>query len=118
MRILAAVQLIGLSSEAVILPYETIINAPACYNNLAEKVEFRSSTSDHPKFAAGMARRDAYSTPMVYRLNYELAAPELQSFIDFHECVHRQVGDVDQIHPPHNSVEHLMNESIADCIAA
>ena len=70
------------------------------------------------KFATGMARRDAGGRPMVSRYDYELAPSELQSFIDFHECVHRQVGDVDQIHPPHNSVEHLMNESIADYIAA
>ena len=28
-----------------------------------------------------------------------------------------QLGHVDQPHPPRNSFEHLMNESIADCVA-
>ena len=55
---------------------------------------------------------------LVYRLSYELAPPELPDFRDFHEWAHHQVGDVDQPHPPRNSAEHLMNESIADCIAS
>ena len=33
------------------------------------------------------------------------------------ECAHHQLGHVDQPHPPRNSFEHLMNESIADCVA-
>jgi hypothetical protein len=40
-----------------------------------------------------------------------------QRFVDFHECAHHQVGHVDQPHPPRNSFDHLMNESIADCVA-
>ena len=68
MRILATMKLIGLGSEAIAQPYQTIINAPACYNNLVEKVEVRSRTSDHPKFAAGMARGEAYGTQVFYAL--------------------------------------------------
>lgn len=65
----------------------------------------------------GWLERDGEGTPTVYRFNYQFAPSELQSFIDLHECAHHQVGDVDQPHPPRNSSEHLMNESIADCIA-
>ena len=65
-----------------------------------------------------MARRDGVGMPVVYRLNYELAPPELQGFIDFHECARHQEGDVDQPHPPRNSAEHLMNKRIADYIAS
>ena len=41
----------------------------------------------------------------------------MQQFIDLHECAHHQTGDVDLPHPQRNSPEHMMNESIADCIA-
>ena len=64
-----------------------------------------------------MAKRDEKGQPIVVRFNYENASIELQQFIDFHECAHHQVGDIDRPHPPRNSYEHLMNESIADCIA-
>ena len=37
--------------------------------------------------------------------------------MDLHECAHHQTGDVDLLHPPRNSPDHMMNESIADCIA-
>ena len=37
--------------------------------------------------------------------------------MDLHECAHHQTGDVDLPHPPRNSPDHMMNESIADCIA-
>jgi hypothetical protein len=54
---------------------------------------------------------------VIYRMNYEKATPAFQRFVDFHECAHHQVGHVDQPHPPRNSYDHLMNESIADCVA-
>ena len=113
-----ASKVVALATEAGAKPNHAIINSPKCYNNLTENVEFINSASDRQKFAAGMARRDAEGTPTVYRFNYQFAPSELQSFIDLHECAHHQVGDVDQPHPPRNSSEHLMNESIADCIAA
>ena len=78
---------------------------------------FINGNSDKQKPAAGMAKRDENGQPIVVRFNYESAPVELQQFIDFHECAHHQVGDIDRPHPPRNSYEHLMNESIADCIA-
>ena len=115
---LLAAQVVTLATEVSAQPNREIINPPKCYNNLSEKVEFKSRTSDRQKFAAGMARRDVDGTPTVYRFNYQFASSVLQSFIDLHECAHHQLGDLDQPHPPRNSSEHLMNESIADCIAA
>ena len=90
---------------------------PKCQNNLGEAVVFINGNSDKQKPAAGMAKRDENGQPIVVRFNYESAPVELQQFIDFHECAHHQVGDIDRPHPPRNSYEHLMNESIADCIA-
>ena len=78
---------------------------------------FINGNSDKQKPAAGMAKRDENGQPIVVQFNYESAPVELQQFIDFHECAHHQVGDIDRPHPPRNSYEHLMNESIADCIA-
>jgi hypothetical protein len=88
-----------------------------CLNNLGEAVVFINGNSDRQKPAAGMAKRDEKGQPVVVRFNYDNAPIELQQFIDFHECAHHQVGDIDRPHPPRNSYEHLMNESIADCIA-
>ena len=88
-----------------------------CHNNLGEAVVFINGNSDRQKPAAGMAKRDGKGQPIVVRFNYENAPIELQQFIDFHECAHHQVGDIDRPHPPRNSYEHLMNESVADCIA-
>ncbi len=67
--------------------------------------------------AAGMAIRDRTGKPVVFRSNYTATPPEFQSFIDRHECAHHQTGDVDRPHPPRNGPEHLMNESISDCVA-
>ena len=64
-----------------------------------------------------MAKRDDTGTPIVYRFAYQHSPKPLQQFIDLHECAHHQTGDVDLPHPPRNSSEHMMNESIADCIA-
>ena len=82
--------------------------------DLNEKVEFIISSSDGQKFVAGMAIRDDTGTPTDYRFKYELAPPELQSFIDLHECAHHQIGDVGRPHPPRDSSEQLINESIVD----
>ena len=64
-----------------------------------------------------MAKRDEAGVPVVYRFAYHNSPYALQQFIDFHECAHHQTGDVDLPHPPRNSPQHLMNESVADCIA-
>jgi len=97
--------------------YKQDSKMPKCQNNLGEAVVFINGNSDRQKPAAGMAKRDEKGQPIVVRFNYENAPIELQQFIDFHECAHHQVGDIDRPHPPRNSYEHLMNESIADCIA-
>ena len=69
------------------------------------------------KSAAGMARRDDKGVPVIYRFAYAKSPQSLQKFIDRHECAHHQTGDIDRPHPPRNSPDHMMNESIADCIA-
>ena len=90
---------------------------PACVNNLGETVAFENRPAARNQLAAGMARRDSAGVPVIYRFGYENAPPALQQFIDLHECAHHQTGDIDRPHPPRNSPAHMMNESIADCIA-
>ena len=90
---------------------------PACLNNLGENVTFENWPAARNQMAAGMARRDSEGIPVIYRFGYENAPPALQKFIDLHECAHHQTGDIDRPPPPHNSPAHMMNESIADCIA-
>ena len=104
------------SSDKNQLKYE-IASPPNCKNNLGEKVLFKDVNNGRAKSAAGMAKRDDTGTPIVYRFAYQNSPKPLQQFIDFHECAHHQTGDVDLPHPPRNSPEHMMNESIADCIA-
>ena len=104
------------SSDGNHLKYE-IAFPPSCKNNLGEKVLFRDVNNGRAKSAAGMAKRDETGTPIVYRFAYQHSPKPLQQFIDLHECAHHQTGDVDLPHPPRNSPEHMMNESIADCIA-
>ena len=94
-----------------------IVAPPACLNYKGEAVVFRDVKKAGPQSAAGMANRDENGVPVVYRFNYHTSPPALQRFIDLHECAHHQTGDVDRPHPPRNSQAHLMNESIADCIA-
>ena len=94
-----------------------ITSPPSCKNNLGEKVFFRDVNNGQANSAAGMAKRDDTGTPIVYRFAYQHSPKPLQKFIDLHECAHHQTGDVDLPHPPRNSSEHMMNESIADCIA-
>ena len=69
------------------------------------------------KARACLAKRNENGNPVVYRFSYKNSPESLQQFIDFHECAHHQTGDVDLPHPPRNSPDHMMNESIADCIA-
>jgi hypothetical protein len=90
---------------------------PACTNNKGELVRFIDSSSGRPGLAAGMADRDSSGKPVVLRSNYTATPLEFQSFIDRHECAHHQTGDIDRPHPPRNGPEHLMNESISDCVA-
>ena len=104
------------SSGEFQLKYE-IASPPSCTNNSGEKVFFRNIDNGRAKSAAGMAKRDETGTPIVYRFAYQHSPKPLQQFIDLHECAHHQTGDVDLPHPPRNSPEHMMNESIADCIA-
>ena len=94
-----------------------ITSPPSCKNNLGEKVFFRDVNNGQANSAAGMAKRDDTGTPIVYRFAYQHSPKPLQQFIDLHECAHHQTGDVDLPHPPRNSSEHMINESIADCIA-
>ena len=95
----------------------TIAKPPICYNNLGEKVNFLQKNNPNSEVTAGMAIRGPDRKPIIYRFNYEKSPPEFQIFVDYHECAHHQTGHVDQPHPPRNSYEHLMNESIADCLA-
>lgn len=90
---------------------------PVCSNNKGEPVQFSSTESGRPGLAAGMAIRDGNGNPTVMRSNFSAASVEFQQFIDRHECAHHQTGDVDRPHPPRNGPEHLMNESISDCVA-
>ena len=94
-----------------------VSSPPSCTNNLGQIVHFRSVDRGSAKSAAGMAKRDESGMPIVYRFAYHKSPYALQRFIDFHECAHHQTGDVDLPHPPKNSPQHLMNESVADCIA-
>jgi hypothetical protein len=98
-------------------PSFEIAGPPACQNNKGETVRFENRISPKAKSAAGMARRDDKGMPIIYRFAYAKSPQSLQKFIDRHECAHHQTGDVDRPHPPRNSPDHMMNESIADCIA-
>ncbi len=95
----------------------TIIPPPSCVNNSGETVVFKNFENGQEDSVAGMAKRDENGNPVVYRFNYKNSPKLLQQFIDLHECAHHQTGDVDLPHPPRNSPAHMMNESIADCIA-
>ena len=90
---------------------------PVCVNNLGENVTYENRPTARNQLAAGMARRNSHGVPVIYRFGYKNAPRALQQFIDLHECAHHQTGDIDRPHPPHNSPAHMMNESIADCIA-
>ncbi len=94
-----------------------IAEPPKCINNKGEQVEFRQHNNTRLQVAAGIANRDGQGIPFVVRVNYAFSPLEFQSFIDRHECAHHQTGDVDRPHPPRNGPEHLLNESISDCIA-
>ncbi len=94
-----------------------LAEAPVCVNNKGEPVQFRTTGRGRPGLAAGMAIRDSSGKPVVLRSNYPAAPRVFQQFIDRHECAHHQTGDVDRPHPPRNGPEHLMNESISDCVA-
>ena len=94
-----------------------VVPPPSCTNNKGETVRFIDRSTARPGIAAGMADRDSSGKPVVFRSNYAATPSVFQSFIDRHECAHHQTGDVDRSHPPRNGPEHLMNESISDCIA-
>ena len=94
-----------------------VVDPPPCTNNKGESVRFIERGSGGSGVAAGMAIRDRSGKPVIFRSNFAAAPPEFQSFIDRHECAHHQTGDVERPHPPRNSPEDLMNESISDCVA-
>ena len=94
-----------------------VVAPPPCTSQKGETVRFIDSGRGRPDLATAMAARDGDGNAVVIRSNYTAAPPEFQSFIDRHECAHHQTGDVDRPHPPRNGPEHLMNESISDCIA-
>ena len=95
-----------------------VIAPPSFLNNIGEQVQFKTVKTTRAKGAAGMAKRDENGILVVYRFDYELSPHSLQYFINFHECAHHQTGDIDMPHLPQNSPKHMMNESIADCIAS
>jgi hypothetical protein len=96
---------------------QDIAEPPACRNNKGEDVRFVVRDGSGASIAAGMAARDPSGAPVVFRSNYPAAPLQFQRFIDRHECAHHQTGDVDRPHPPRNGPEHLMNESVSDCVA-
>jgi hypothetical protein len=115
MLIIAFATCAALAQETT--PSFEIASPPACQNNKGEPVRFENQISPKAKSAAGMARRDDKGVPVIYRFAYAKSPQSLQKFIDRHECAHHQTGDIDRPHPPRNSPDHMMNESIADCIA-
>ena len=115
MLIIAFATCAALAQETT--PSFEIASPPACQNNKGETVRFENRISPKAKSAAGMAKRDDKGVPVIYRFAYAKSPQSLQKFIDRHECAHHQTGDIDRPHPPRNSPDHMMNESIADCIA-
>ena len=107
----------AMGQDAQTLTTYDVVAPPPCTNDKGETVRFVDSGTGRPGLAAGMAARDGSGKPVVFRSNYTATPPEFQSFIDRHECAHHQTGDVDRPHPPRNGPEHLMNESISDCVA-
>ena len=105
------------SEEKTIPENHAIVPPPKCENNLNEFVFYSQIEVQNLSFASGMANRNEEKQPVVFRLNYNKSEPLVQKFIDYHECAHHETGDIDRPHPPRNSFDHLMNESIADCIA-
>jgi len=112
-----AISGVALGQDAQALKTYKVVTPPPCTNNIGETVHFIDSSGGRPGLAAGMADRDSSRKPVVLRSNYTAIPPEFQSFIDQHECAHHQTGDIDRPHPPRNGPEHLMNESISDCVA-
>ncbi len=108
---------VGLPVLAAETATTEIVTPPICVNNLGEAVTFLTRQGRPGGMAAGMARRDTEGTPVIYRSNFSETSEACQMFIDRHECAHHQVGDIDRPHPPRNSPDHLMNESISDCIS-
>ena len=115
MLVIAFATCVALAQETA--PSYAIASPPACQNNKGEPVRFENQMSPKAKSAAGMARRDDEGVPVIYRFAYAKSPQSLQKFIDHHECAHHQTGDIDRPHPPRNRPDHMMNESIADCIA-
>ena len=105
------------SEEKIFSENYAIVPPPKCENNLNELVFFNQIEVQNLSFASGMAKRNDEKKPVVFRINYKKSEPLVQKFIDYHECAHHETGDIDRPHPPRNSFDHLMNESIADCIA-
>ncbi len=108
---------VAIGQDAQARATHDVVKPPHCTNNKGQTVRFIDRDGGRAGPAAGMARRNGDGEPVVFRSNYSATPPDYQRFIDRHECAHHQTGDVDRPHPPRNSPEHLMNESISDCVA-
>ena len=95
-----------------------ISQPPLCFNNKGEKVLFQNLNSKRGKITAGVAKKDVNGLPIIYRFNYQKSPNSLQLFIDYHECAHHQTGDLDKRPPPQNSIQYMIKENIADCVAS
>ena len=105
------------NSQSLEIEYK-ISKPPLCTNNNGKNVYFKNLNSKTGMFPAGVAKKDINGLPVIYRFNYQKAPKSLQMFIDFHECAHHQTGDLEKKPPEQNSLEYMMKESIADCVAA
>ena len=112
-----SLQRLLLPAQSLKLEYN-ISKPPLCSNNNGKNVYFENRDSKTGKLTGGVAKKDVNGLPVIYRFNFQKAPKSLQMFIDFHECAHHQTGDLEKKPPQQNSFEHMMKESIADCIAA
>ena len=109
---------VHLSYSQSLKPEYNISKPPSCSNNNGKNVYFENLDSKTGKFSAGVAKKDINGLPVIYRFNFQKTPKSLQMFIDFHECAHHQTGDLDKKPSEQNSLEYMIKESIADCVAA
>ena len=95
-----------------------ISQPPLCCNNKGEKDLFQNLYYRSANFTVAISKKDVNGLPIIYRFNYQKSPNSLQLFIDYHECVHHQTGDLDERPPPQNSVQYMIKENIADCVSS
>ena len=105
------------NSQSLEMEYK-ISKPPLCTNNNGKNVYFKNLNSKTGMFPAGVAKKDINGLPIIYRFNYQKSPNSLQLFIDYHECAHHQTGDLDKRPPPQNSIQYMIKENIADCVAS